>query len=80
MIYIITISLVLVSFAQYSYGKFLREQLSTSLDQNKFYNDRYDKLLEKYQSLKMKEEIRIQRFEDERVEDVYDDGETQSID
>lgn len=80
MIYIITISLVLVSFAQYSYGKFLREQLSTSLDQNKFYNDRYDKLLEKYQSLKMKEEIRIQRFEAERVEDVYDDGETQSID
>lgn len=80
MIYIITISLVLVSFAQYSYGKFLREQLSTSLDQNKFYNDRYDKLLEKYQSLKMKEEIRIQRFEDERGEDVYDDGETQSID
>lgn len=80
MIYVITISLVLVSFAQYSYGKFLREQLSTSLDQNKFYNDRYDKLLEKYQSLKMKEEIRIQRFEDERGEDVYDDGETQSID
>lgn len=80
MIYVITISLVLVSFAQYSYGKFLREQLSTSLDQNKFYNDRYDKLLEKYQSLKMKEEIRIQRFEAERVEDVYDDGETQSID
>ena len=80
MIYVITISLVLVSFAQYSYGKFLREQLSTSMDQNKFYNDRYDKLLEKYQSLKMKEEIRIQRFEDERGEDVYDDGETQSID
>jgi len=80
MIYVITIALVLVSFAQYSYGKFLREQLSTSMDQNKFYNDRYDKLLEKYQSLKMKEEIRIQRFEDERGEDVYDDGETQSID